>query len=191
MDLISRKPSESLNAFLKRVREWAKISQARWAEAAGVDQGQVSRWESGKGEPGVGHLKGIAQLLGTTIGAVVGDEKLSFAPPRPPTAEELTIEMLRRFGVDKNNLEKIAEILSGHSVDNTDDEKKALKLCAKIGFGPALRILYHRAENRPLPEHKELIESYETELEAKSKQIIALTEKIRKIEGDANKKRNR
>jgi transcriptional regulator with XRE-family HTH domain len=90
------------------------ISQMKWAEAAGVQQSQVSRWENaaGEGEPSIDSLRGIAKHLGTTVAALIGDEKPEFAAPREPDPNELTVAMLGKFGLDGTRLDAIKAVLN-------------------------------------------------------------------------------
>lgn len=112
MSLIIRKPLESLNAYLKRLRESKGISQNDWAKAAGVDQPQVSRWEKGKGEPGVDNLQGIAGLLGSSVAVLIGDKPPEFAPPRDPSPEEMALYILDALNLPEAKLSAIRAILS-------------------------------------------------------------------------------
>lgn len=49
---------------LKAARKAAGMSQAQLAEAIGCQQVHISRWESGKHEPGALTLKKMAEVLG-------------------------------------------------------------------------------------------------------------------------------
>lgn len=95
------KSLESLNQRLKRLRmEWG-FSQTDWAKAAKVATSQVGRWEStGRGEPSIDSLRGIAALKGITLAALIGDEVPAFAPPRQPTPEEFAAAFIKGSGID-------------------------------------------------------------------------------------------
>lgn len=109
--MIQRKPKESLNDFLKRLREHRGITQAAWGKAAGVDQSQVWRWENGKGEPGVDNLRGISGLTGLSVAALIGDKAPEFAPPREMKPEEKALAVLEAFKLPETKLEIIRAIL--------------------------------------------------------------------------------
>lgn len=92
------KSPESLNRKLRDLRIEKEVSQAKWAKAAGVHTSQVGRWESdGKGIPDVFGLKGIADLLGIKLAALVGDEQPQYAAPREPTPEEMLLFIVKRM----------------------------------------------------------------------------------------------
>lgn len=110
MKMASRLNGEALNQFLKRIREELDISQHHWGLAMGVDQGQVSRWERGKGEPGVDNLKGLAKLLGTTVAVLIGEEAAPIAPPAPtPTSKD---------ALDRLEAARLLLFTDGDTLDN-------------------------------------------------------------------------
>jgi DNA-binding transcriptional regulator YiaG len=45
------KRKETYGAFIKRIRQTAKLTQADFAIATGLGRNSVSQWESGKYEP--------------------------------------------------------------------------------------------------------------------------------------------
>lgn len=89
------KSPETLNRRLLRLREEYGLSQTQWAEALGVEQSQVSRWEkSARGEPEVSSLKNLGGHLGITVAAIIGDEQPKPAAPRATTPEEMALAVL-------------------------------------------------------------------------------------------------
>lgn len=50
--------------ILPAVRANAKMNQAEWAEAIGVDKSTVYNWESGKTEPNTTQLREMSKLSG-------------------------------------------------------------------------------------------------------------------------------
>lgn len=56
---------------LKAARRAAGMTQAQLAEAIGVNQMHVSRWESGKVEPGVLIVKRMAEVLNCSMDDLV------------------------------------------------------------------------------------------------------------------------
>jgi transcriptional regulator with XRE-family HTH domain len=68
-----------LGAWLKALRERAGLSQQELADRIGVDQASVSRWENGRGEPGVSIAGELADALGVDV------HTLAHPPtPKPP-----------------------------------------------------------------------------------------------------------
>lgn len=56
---------------LKAARQAAGMTQTQLAEAAGMTQRDISRYESGKHEPGALTLKRMAQALGCSMDVLV------------------------------------------------------------------------------------------------------------------------
>lgn len=50
-----------------RARERAGMTQANLANATGIDQGNISRIESGNGNPSISTLKRIAEAVNSTL----------------------------------------------------------------------------------------------------------------------------
>lgn len=64
---------------LKTARKEAGLSQEQLAEKLCVSRSAVAKWESDRGMPDVGNLKGMAQLLDVSVDYLLDeDEKLSF-----------------------------------------------------------------------------------------------------------------
>lgn len=59
----------------KAFRLAAKLSQQNAAEKLGVGIVTLSRWETGKTSPNAAQLKAMAQLYGTTVDALIADER--------------------------------------------------------------------------------------------------------------------
>lgn len=59
----------------KASRLAAKLSQQNAAEKLGVGIVTLSRWETGKTSPNAVQLKAMAQLYGTTVDALIADER--------------------------------------------------------------------------------------------------------------------
>ena len=49
---------------IRQARENAGLSQKQLAEALGLDQSAVSKWETGKSEPVIHNLRRLADILG-------------------------------------------------------------------------------------------------------------------------------
>lgn len=65
---------------IKKLREKANIGQKRLADAAGVTQGAIAKWETGAALPRADKLPLIADTLGCSIDALYGRARDS-APP--------------------------------------------------------------------------------------------------------------
>jgi transcriptional regulator with XRE-family HTH domain len=72
--------AKDFSARLRELREAAGIDQAELARRAKVEQSSISRWESGKREPGVSNLFALAEALG------VDPAELLKPPTRQPEA---------------------------------------------------------------------------------------------------------
>lgn len=69
-------------------------SQADLARSMGVSRGTISRWFSGDGEPEtVERLKKLAEELGTTLAALVGEEDAAMT-----SKERLLLQAFRQLG---------------------------------------------------------------------------------------------
>ena len=69
-------------------------TQADLARAMGVSRGTISRWFSGDGEPEtVERLKLLAEELGTTLAALVGEEDAAMTEK-----ERLLLQAFRQLG---------------------------------------------------------------------------------------------
>ena len=65
---------------LQKLRKQKGITQEKLAEALYVSRTAVSKWESGRGYPGIDSLKRIAEFYGVTVDVLLsGDEVLSIA----------------------------------------------------------------------------------------------------------------
>lgn len=60
---------------LRRSRETAELSQKDVANALGISQFAVSKWERGEMTPTIERLKQLADLYNTSIDALVGHER--------------------------------------------------------------------------------------------------------------------
>jgi phage repressor protein C with HTH and peptisase S24 domain len=58
---------------LKSARKAKGMTQAALAEAIGVEPPTISRWEAGEREPDNETLRRVAEILGTSVGAIFGE----------------------------------------------------------------------------------------------------------------------
>ena len=63
---------------LKKLRAEAKISQATLAEAIGVTQQSINKYENHNVEPDIESLRRMADYFGTTIDYIVGHSELRY-----------------------------------------------------------------------------------------------------------------
>lgn len=81
-------------ATLQAALERSGKSQADLSRALGVSRGTVSRWFKGEGEPEtVERLKQLAEELGTSLAALVGEEDAAVNE-----RERLLLQAFRRLG---------------------------------------------------------------------------------------------
>ena len=59
------KRKETYGAFIKRLRQTAKLTQADFAAATGLGVGSVSQWENGKYEPNFVSKRAIDEFAKT------------------------------------------------------------------------------------------------------------------------------
>jgi len=59
--------AENVKIRLAAVRVNAKMTQAEWAQALGVDSQTVSNWELGKSSPKLKHVQKMAELSGVPM----------------------------------------------------------------------------------------------------------------------------
>lgn len=87
---------------MKKARLAKEISQEEFAEALGVGQASVSRWEQGTSEPRPAMRQQIASLLGVSVAYLMGDEdaeaetRVEKSLDVPNTSHAVTIKVLPR-----------------------------------------------------------------------------------------------
>ena len=59
---------------LKELREEKGLSQTELAEKVETNQQNIGRWESGKNEPAYSYVVKLAEVLGVSVGYLVGSE---------------------------------------------------------------------------------------------------------------------
>ena len=75
----------SIARNIQGTRLAARLTQEQLAEAVGVSRQTIAKWESGETSPDLEHAAAIADVLGTTIDALVafdGGGLIEGAPPR-------------------------------------------------------------------------------------------------------------
>jgi len=74
----------ALYEHLRHLRQAAELDQAGLAAATGIDQATVSRFETGKRLPTVPQLQVLAQVLHTSMDALMNGTANSAPPPCRP-----------------------------------------------------------------------------------------------------------
>lgn len=67
---------------LAATRRACGLTQRQLADAVGVDRVTIACYESGRYSPSLATLKKIARILGTTVGALIGETVIPAASPR-------------------------------------------------------------------------------------------------------------
>lgn len=75
---------------LRALRKQAGLTQRVVAEALGVSEAQISRWESGRDNIPSSRLAAMATAYRTSIGAIFGGDDLP-APANAPAASSFTV----------------------------------------------------------------------------------------------------
>ena len=77
----------SFASTLARLRKATGLTQAEFAQRAGVDLDSYRRWEQGRHVPKVNDAYRLAKALGVPLGELIlpADMEEADAPPAPPT----------------------------------------------------------------------------------------------------------
>jgi len=87
-----------LNAKIQALRKQKGLTQEELAQALYVSRTAVSKWESGRGYPGLESLRALAKFFGVTIDELLsGDELLTVAEEDARRREERTGDLF--FGL--------------------------------------------------------------------------------------------
>lgn len=108
---------KSLASKLKAMRVVAELSQEAMAARLGITQGTYSQYEKGQVDFPFSKLQALASALGVTVADLMVEDKPVAAPPRAPTEKEMTMAVLKKFGLAKNRLEAIGLILDADDDD--------------------------------------------------------------------------
>lgn len=102
------------------------LDQTEFADSIKLSRTLFSNYMRGKKIPGLKQLQRIADELGTSVSALVGDSMPITAPPRPPIPEEMALAVLDAFKLPKEKLEAIKLILEADNLAAVDDSRKFL-----------------------------------------------------------------
>ena len=67
---------EKIGAFIRDIRKESGLTQEQLAEALGVSQRSISRWETGKTMPDYSLLPNICEVLGITVAELLEAERI-------------------------------------------------------------------------------------------------------------------
>ena len=68
--------AQKTGAYLAMLRKIKGMTQQEVADRLGVSNKTVSKWESGRGIPGIDSLKAISQVFGVSIDSLLSGEEL-------------------------------------------------------------------------------------------------------------------
>ena len=68
--MIERKQRMNIALRLKQLRLNKNLTQQQLADALGINQGELSRWESGTTSPSIKLRRSIADFYGMTVGEI-------------------------------------------------------------------------------------------------------------------------
>jgi transcriptional regulator with XRE-family HTH domain len=86
---------------IKRLRTARKMTQRDLADALGIKQQTVCRWESGGGEPNIEMLIKLADFFNITIDQLVGHE---LKPDKPSKSEQRISFYLKELSDDQKDV---------------------------------------------------------------------------------------
>jgi transcriptional regulator with XRE-family HTH domain len=82
-----RQPEATCGAVLQRALRDASKTQKELAEALSVDPAQVSRWVNNRAQPRLENIRGIKEILGIDLEAVLQHSRSASEPLPPPEFE--------------------------------------------------------------------------------------------------------
>lgn len=93
---------------ITKFREKLGLSMTKLAEKAGISQSMLSRYESGKHDPGLDHLRKLAKALETTTDALM-EEETEYAPLSPFAPKRLK-QAMKAANITAAELARICQI---------------------------------------------------------------------------------
>ena len=127
------------NQKLQELRKRKGLTQEELAEALYVSRTAISKWESGRGYPGIDSLKAIAKFFGVTIDALLsGDELLTIAEKDNMQKEK----RFRDLSYGLLDLSMIMLLFLPFFAAKTDGKIQALSLISFDGIRLYMKIAY-------------------------------------------------
>lgn len=124
---------------LQELRKQKGITQEKLAEALYVSRTAVSKWESGRGYPGIDSLKRLAEFYGVTVDALLsGEEVLSIAKAEQQKKEGNFLDLV--FGL--TDVSAILFFILPLFAKAIDGGAEAVSLLALTGIAVYLKLAY-------------------------------------------------
>ena len=128
-----------LNEKLQQLRKSRGLTQQQLAEALFVSRTAVSKWESGRGYPGIDSLKAIAKFFSVTVDELLSGEEIPAAAEEDHKQKPGRIRDLIFGLLDISTAMLLFLPLFGQ---NTGGAANAVSLLALNATAPWLRIVY-------------------------------------------------
>lgn len=103
---------EKIGAFLREVRKERGLTQGQLAEALGVSQKSISRWENGKTMPDYSLLPSICEVLGINVAELLAAERIEGDSVSKKQVTILTQNMVSLVNGEKRIRKVVGAILS-------------------------------------------------------------------------------
>ncbi|MBR5870441.1 MAG: helix-turn-helix transcriptional regulator [Clostridia bacterium] len=124
---------------LQQLRKQKGLTQESLAAALFVSRTAVSKWESGRGHPGIDSLKALAQFYGVTVDALLSGEELLCAVEEEQKSKEAHLRDTVFGLLDCAVLLFLFLPLFGVTADGVT---RAVSLLALTDTAPYLRVIY-------------------------------------------------
>lgn len=108
----SRRKSSDFGERLAALREQRGMSQSQLAEAMGITQGSIARWEKRPVAMPPEQMLQLAQVLGVSVRLLLGEEEM---PKEPPGPSGRLRRVLREAGqLPRRQQEKIVDVIEAY-----------------------------------------------------------------------------
>ena len=104
--------TKATGALIARRRKTLALSQAELAERLHVTDKAVSRWETGRGMPGLDSLEPLSEALGLSVSELLSGKELTQEELERARADCDTLKQIAR-----GRLEKAAQLIVGRVVE--------------------------------------------------------------------------
>ena len=127
------------NEKLQELRKQRKLTQEELAEALHVSRAAVSKWESGRGYPGIDSLKAIARFFSVSIDSLLSGEELLTLAEASENEKDLHFHNLV-FGL--LDLSSLLFLFFPFFAQRTPDAFQAVSLLSLTEITLSLRLCY-------------------------------------------------
>jgi transcriptional regulator with XRE-family HTH domain len=117
---------EIFPARLKAARKARRYTQRQLADLIGIDQGHVSRLESGGKGVSMAHLQALARELGVTISHLLGEDLMEESGVYSATASGVRATILSNYGTPQGLRDLASNTDLINALKITDNEWMAL-----------------------------------------------------------------